>query len=56
MLLAGLPSRTQEIRQKSGRRLQRVRVGPFETASEANEAAARVRELGLEGVPAVAAD
>lgn len=56
LLLAGLPSRTQEIRQKSGRRLQRVRVGPFETASEANEAAARVRELGLEGVPAVAAD
>ncbi|WP_158702888.1 SPOR domain-containing protein [Melaminivora suipulveris] len=49
---AGLPSAVREVTAADGRRLQRVRVGPFSSASEANAAAARVKALGLEAAAA----
>ncbi len=41
-----------QVRAADGRMLTRVRVGPFTSASEANEAARRVLSLGLEAAPA----
>ncbi|QEA13929.1 SPOR domain-containing protein [Comamonas flocculans] len=49
----GLPVTVAPVRSASGKTLQRVRVGPFTSAAQANEAAARVRLLGLDAVPAV---
>ena len=41
-----------QVRAAGGRMLTRVRVGPFTSASEANDAARRVLSLGLEAAPA----
>ncbi len=49
---AGLPSAVEPLVRADGSRLQRVRVGPFNSAAQANVAAARVRALGLEAVAA----
>ncbi|QXL85568.1 SPOR domain-containing protein [Comamonas sp. NLF-1-9] len=49
----GLPVTVAPARSASGKTLQRVRVGPFTSAAQANEAAAKVRLLGLDAVPAV---
>jgi cell division protein FtsN len=46
---AGLPAVSQEIKSSKGKRT-RVRVGPFETQSEADQAAERIRALQLEAV------
>ena len=50
---AGLPSAVDTLERPDNKRLQRVRVGPFTSAAQANEAAAKVRSLGLDAVPAV---
>jgi hypothetical protein len=47
---AGLPSAVEPLVRSDGRRLQRVRVGPFGSAAQANAAAAKVRAMGLEAV------
>ncbi|MHA7599652.1 SPOR domain-containing protein [Alicycliphilus sp. T452] len=47
---AGLPSAVEPLVRSDGRRLQRVRVGPFSSAAQANAAAAKVRAMGLEAV------
>lgn len=52
LLRAGLPSAVREITAADGRRLRRVRVGPFASAGEANAAAAQVRALGLDAAAA----
>jgi cell division protein FtsN len=44
---AGLPSAQQEMNTSNGKRT-RVRVGPFETLTEADRAAKKIRDLGLE--------
>lgn len=49
---AGLPSTIEPLVRADGSRLQRVRVGPFSSAAQANAATARVRALGLEAVAA----
>ncbi|WP_404300234.1 SPOR domain-containing protein [Alicycliphilus denitrificans] len=49
---AGLPSSVEPLVRADGRRLQRVRVGPFSSAAQANAALARVRAMGLEAVAA----
>jgi cell division protein FtsN len=46
---AGLPTLSQEVKSSKGKRT-RVRVGPFETQSEADQAAERIRALQLEAV------
>ncbi len=56
LLAAGLPSAVREVTAADGRRLQRVRVGPFQSASEANAAVARVQALGLDAAAAASAD
>ncbi len=48
---AGLPSIVGTVTAADGRRLQRVRVGPFESSAEANAAARQVQALGLEAGP-----
>jgi hypothetical protein len=48
---AGLPVHVRQLRGAGGRKLQSVRVGPFGSASQANEAARKARALGLEAVP-----
>lgn len=48
-----LPSRVDTLARSDGKTMRRVRVGPFTSAAQANAAAARVRALGLEAVPAV---
>jgi cell division protein FtsN len=48
---AGLPVHVRQMRGAGGRKLQSVRVGPFGSASQANEAARKARALGLEAVP-----
>lgn len=48
----GLPSTIEPLLRADGSRLQRVRVGPFTSAAQANAAVARVRALGLEAVAA----
>lgn len=45
---ADLPASTGEVKMSSGRKLTRVRVGPFSSTAEANAAAAKVREMGLD--------
>lgn len=45
---AGLKTYTQSIDGKDGKRVIRVRVGPFDTRSEADKAAARIRKLELQ--------
>lgn len=50
---AGLPSSVEPVVRADGRRLQRVRVGPFGSAAQANAAAAKVRAMGLETVAGV---
>lgn len=50
---AGLPSTIEPLLRADGSSLQRVRVGPFYSAAQANAAASRVRALGLEAVAAV---
>ena len=50
---AGLPSTVDTLARPGNKHLQRVRVGPFTSAAQANEAAAKVRLLGLDAVPAV---
>lgn len=52
LLRAGLPSAVREVTAADGRRLRRVRVGPFVSAGEANAAAAQVRALGLDAAAA----
>lgn len=47
-----LPVDVGSVRSAGGKALQRVRVGPFTSAAQANEAAAKVRLLGLDAVPA----
>ena len=49
---AGLPAAVEPLERADGSRLQRVRVGPFSSAAQANAAVARVRALGLEAVAA----
>lgn len=49
---AGLPVTVQPVKRSDGRHLQRVRVGPFASAAQANAAVAKVRALGLDAVPA----
>ena len=49
---AGLPVLVDPLHRPGEQRLQRVRVGPFSSAARANEAAARIRALGLDAVPA----
>lgn len=44
---AGLKTYTQVVEGKDGKKTTRVRVGPFETRSEADKAAARIRKLDL---------
>jgi cell division septation protein DedD len=46
---AGLPAVSQEIKSSKGKRT-RVRVGPFETQPEADQAAERIRALQLEAL------
>ncbi len=46
---AGLPALSQEIKSSKGKRT-RVRVGPFETQPEADQAAERIRALQLDAV------
>jgi cell division septation protein DedD len=46
---AGLPVVSQEVKSNKGKRT-RVRVGPFDTQSEADQAAERIRALQLEAV------
>ncbi|AEB86292.1 sporulation domain-containing protein [Alicycliphilus sp. B1] len=49
---AGLPCAVEPLVRSDGRRLQRVRVGPFSSAAQANAAATKVRAMGLEAVAA----
>ena len=49
---AGLPSAVEPLVRSDGSRLQRVRVGPFSSAAQANAAVAKVRAMGLEAVAA----
>ncbi|BCN37806.1 hypothetical protein ALDI51_11250 [Alicycliphilus denitrificans] len=49
---AGLPCAVEPLVRSDGRRLQRVRVGPFSSAAQANAAVAKVRAMGLEAVAA----
>lgn len=49
---AGLPSAVRQVTAADGRQLQRVRVGPFASSTDANAAVARVRALGLDAVAA----
>lgn len=49
---AGLPCAVEPLVRADGRRLQRVRVGPFSSAAQANAAVAKVRAMGLEAVAA----
>lgn len=49
---AGLPAAIEPLQRADGSRLQRVRVGPFHSAAQANAAVTRVRALGLEAVAA----
>jgi len=44
---AGLKTYTQAIDNKDGKRVIRVRIGPFDSKAEAEKAAARVRKLDL---------
>ena len=44
---AGLKTYTQVVDGKDGKRTTRVRIGPFESRSEAEKAAARIRKLDL---------
>lgn len=44
---AGLKTYTQVVEGKDGKKTTRVRVGPYETRSEADKAAARIRKLDL---------
>ena len=46
---AGLPVVRQQVRGPKGRR-ERIRVGPYETRTEADAAAERIRTLGLEAI------
>jgi len=48
----GLPVGVDKLERSGGKVLRRVRVGPFTSAAQANEAAAKVRLLGLDAVPA----
>lgn len=48
----GLPVSVDAHKSSGGKALRRVRVGPFTSAAQANEAAAKVRLLGLDAVPA----
>ena len=50
---AQLPSSVDERVVADGRRLRRVRVGPFDSAAQANAAVAQVRALGLDAAAAV---
>lgn len=49
---AGLPCSVEPVTRADGSRLQRVRVGPFGSAAQANAAVAKVRAMGLEAVAA----
>lgn len=49
----GLPVEVDVLTRPESKVLQRVRVGPFTSAAQANEAAATIRQLGLEAVPVV---
>lgn len=49
----GLPVEVEVLTRPQSKVLQRVRVGPFTSAAQANEAAATIRRLGLDAVPAV---
>lgn len=44
---AGLKTYTQAVEGKDGKRVVRVRIGPFDSKAEADKAAARVRKLDL---------
>jgi len=44
---AGLKTYTQTVEGKDGKKTTRVRVGPYETRSEADKAASRIRKLDL---------
>lgn len=46
---AGLPAYTQEVQGKKGK-FTRVRVGPFDSAAEAERSADRIRSLGLDAL------
>ncbi len=48
---AGLPAYTQEL-ERAGGKLTRVRVGPFATRTQADEAAQKIRALQLDAVVA----
>lgn len=48
----GLPAHVDAIKSSGGKTLKRVRVGPFTSAAQANEAAGKVKLLGLDAVPA----
>lgn len=50
---AGLPVLADSVSRADGSRLQRVRVGPFASSAQANEAVQKVRSLGLDAQPAV---
>jgi len=49
---AGLPCSVEPVTRADGSRLQRVRVGPYGSAAQANAAVAKVRAMGLEAVAA----
>lgn len=49
---AGLPCSVEPLTRADGTRLQRVRVGPFGSAAQANAAMVKVRAMGLEAVAA----
>ena len=49
---AGLPCSVEPVTRADGSRLQRVRVGPYGSAAQANAAVAKVRAMGLEAVVA----
>lgn len=44
---AGLKTYTQAVEGRDGKRVVRVRIGPFDTKADADKAAARVRKLDL---------
>lgn len=52
LVQAGLPATVSQVARADGRQLQRVRVGPFASAAQANAAVEQVLALGLDARPA----
>ncbi len=52
---AGLPVQVQAVARSDGRRLQRLRVGPFGSAAQASDAVRTLQAMGLDAQPVVEA-